>query len=65
MARERARIGYSLFSLDRWKATSLMLKAIWQYPGICREIPFIKTIYLILFGESGRELIRYFKPKSN
>ena len=65
IARERARIGYSLFSIDRWKATSLMLQAIWQYPGLCREIPFIKTIYLILFGASGRELIRSFRAKSN
>ena len=65
MARERARIGYSLFSIDRWKATSLMLQAVWGYPGICREIPFIKTIYLILFGASGRELIRSFRAKSN
>jgi Glycosyl transferase family 2 len=65
MARERADISYCLFPVDRWKATSLMLKAIWQYPGLLRELPLAKVIYLILFGASGRELFRSFQSKSN
>jgi glycosyltransferase involved in cell wall biosynthesis len=65
MARERAFIGYRTFPVDRWQATNLMLKAIWQYPGLTREISLVKVIYLILFGASGRQFFRSLLPKSN
>jgi glycosyltransferase involved in cell wall biosynthesis len=65
MARERACLGYALFSVDRWQATSLIIKAIWQYPGLINEIPSIKVVYLILFGASGRNLFRSLQPKSH
>jgi glycosyltransferase involved in cell wall biosynthesis len=64
IAREHAYLGYCLFSVDRWQATWLTLGAIWQYPGVCRELPLAKVIYLILFGSSGRNLFRSLQPKS-
>jgi glycosyltransferase involved in cell wall biosynthesis len=64
IARERAYLGYCLFSVDRWQATWLTLRAIWEYPAIYRELPLAKVIYLILFGSSGRNLFRSLQPKS-
>ncbi len=58
MARERVYLGYCLFPVDRWQATNLVFKAILQYPGLLREIPIAKVIFLILFGASGRESFR-------
>jgi glycosyltransferase involved in cell wall biosynthesis len=63
MARERACIAYSLFPLDRWQASLLLLKAIWQYPGLLRELPAAKLIYMILFGDAGRKLFRSLSAK--
>jgi glycosyltransferase involved in cell wall biosynthesis len=65
IARERAYLGYCLFSVDRWQANRLIVKAIWQYPAIVRELPMLKIIYLMLFGSSGRNIFRSFQPKSN
>ncbi len=65
MARERAYLGYCLFSVDRWQANRLILGAIWQYPQIVRELPMLKIIYLMLFGSLGRNIFRSFQPKSN
>jgi glycosyltransferase involved in cell wall biosynthesis len=58
MAREWSCLGYSLFQVDRWQATKLMLKAIFQYPGLLRESPPDKIFFMLLFGASGRDFFR-------
>jgi glycosyltransferase involved in cell wall biosynthesis len=58
MARERAYLGYILFQLDRWQATKLLLKAIFQYPGLLQEVPREKIFFMLLFGASGRDFFR-------
>jgi glycosyltransferase involved in cell wall biosynthesis len=65
IARERACLGYCLFSVDRWQAARLIIKAIWQCPPIVRELPMLKIIYLMLFGSSGRNIFRALQSKSN
>jgi glycosyltransferase involved in cell wall biosynthesis len=65
IARERAYLGYCSFAVDRWGATRLIIRAIWQYPRIVRELPLLKIVYLMLFGSSGRNIFRSFQPKSN
>jgi glycosyltransferase involved in cell wall biosynthesis len=65
IAREHACLGYCLFSVDRWQSNQLIISAIWQYPGIVRELPMLKIIYLMLFGSSGRKIFRAFQPNSN
>jgi glycosyltransferase involved in cell wall biosynthesis len=63
VARKRAYLGYCLFEIDRWLATTITLKAIWQFPGLIRELPLKKLIYLILLGSSGRKMFRSWKLK--
>jgi glycosyltransferase involved in cell wall biosynthesis len=63
VARKRAYLGYCLFEIDRWLATTMTLKAIWQFPGLIRELPLKKLIYLILLGSSGRKIFRSLKLK--
>ncbi len=68
MARERASLAYILFQVDRWQATKLILKAIFQYPGVLGELPPGKIFFMLLFGASGRDffrsMINKIKPKT-